>query len=89
VGIFVHSPQEAGMIDKILSWRTPKLDGGDGNVSARQSEGTIAISRLRAVAAEAGLVASVDGSLGVLVNLWDHDERLHPDLTHRSLRRAN
>lgn len=77
------------MIDKILSWRTPKLDGGDGNGSARQPEGTIAISRLRAVAAEAGLVASVDGSLGVLVNLWDHDERLHPDLTNRSLRRAN
>jgi hypothetical protein len=80
---------EARMIDKIFSWRSPSLVGGDESGSARQPDGTIAISRLRAIAAEAGLVASVDGSLGVLVNLWNHDERLHPDSTHRSLRRSN
>ncbi len=47
----------------------------------------IAASRLRAVAVEADLVASVDGSLGVLVNLWANDERLHPQFAPRSPRR--
>jgi hypothetical protein len=89
-GILAFDGKEAGMTDNISSWRTRSLGGGDENGSSRQAEGTIAISRLRAVAAEAGLVASVDGSLGVLVNLWARDEQLHPHLAHRSSgRRTN
>jgi hypothetical protein len=42
---------------------------------------------LRAVSTEAGLVTSVDGSPAVLVNLWAHDERLHPYSGHRPAHR--
>jgi hypothetical protein len=78
------------MFDRIWSRRARSLNGGDDNMSSRQVEGTIAASRLRAVAAEAGLVAAVDGSLGGLVSLWAHDGRLQPYLAHRSRsRRAN
>jgi hypothetical protein len=79
------------MIDKIFSWRARNVGGwNDADRSAGQADGTIAASQLRAIAAEAGLVASVDGSLGGLVNLWTHDERLHPPFGHHPpCRRAN
>ena len=75
------------MIDKLWSWRTRSRIRGDEDRPECQAADMIAASRLRAVAVEAGLVASVDGSLGVLVNLWANDERLHPQFAPRSPRR--
>ena len=78
------------MNERIWSWRTRSLEGDDAAGSGRQVAGTIAASRLRAVAAEAGLVAAVDGSLGGLVNLWALDDPLHLHSARRSRgRRAN
>ena len=75
------------MIDKLWSWRTRSRIHGHEDRPERQAAEMIAPSRLRAVAVEAELVASVDGSLGVLVNLWANDERLHPQFAPRSPRR--
>ena len=75
------------MIDKLWSWRMRSRIRGDEDRPERQAAEMIAASRLRAVAVEAELVASVDGSLGVLVNLWANDERLHPQFAPRSPRR--
>jgi hypothetical protein len=77
------------MFVKILQWRARGLGAGDKDWPASQPMDTIAASKLQAVASEAGLVAAVDGSLGVLVNLWDHDERLHPHACRSRGRRAN
>ena len=67
------------MIEKILSWHTLRLISATRLMflPARSKERSQPRS-LRAISAQAGLVASVDGSLGALVNLWAHDERLHP-----------
>jgi hypothetical protein len=75
------------MINKLWSWRTGSCICSDDDKPDRQAAEMIAASRLRAVAVEADLVASVDGSLGVLVNLWANDERLHPQFAPRSPRR--
>ncbi len=78
------------MIEKILSWHALRLFGDAPHVSSSKIEGTIAASQLRAISAQAGLVASVDGSLGALVNLWAHDERLHPSFAqHTRWHRSN
>lgn len=79
------------MFERILSWHARDYGGGDEDGSGHRGEGKIAVSQLRALAAEAGLVAAVDGSLGGLVNLWAaHDTRLHPHFDHRPpSRRAN
>ena len=69
------------MIDKLWSWRMRSRIHGHEDRPERQAAEMIAPSRLRAVAVEAELVASVDGSLGVLVNLWANDERLHRQLS--------
>jgi hypothetical protein len=75
---------EAIMIEKIWSWRVRGLPGDSPNVSHSKVEGTIAASQLREIAAEAGLVASVDSSLAGLVNLWANDARLHPSAPQRA-----
>jgi hypothetical protein len=72
------------MIEKILTWHALRLFGDTPHVPSSKIEGTITASQLRAISAQAGLVASVDGSLGALVNLWAHDERLHPSCAHHT-----
>lgn len=72
------------MIESIWSWRLRGVAGDTPHISGSKAEGTIAASQLREIAAEAGLVASVDGSLAGLVNLWAHEGRLHPSAPQRA-----
>jgi hypothetical protein len=42
-------------------------------------DGTVPVEDVRAVATEGALATAVDASPAVLVSLWAHDRRLHPD----------
>ncbi len=74
------------MMGRLSLLRARRPAGGGENGPGRHAEDSIDASQLRAVAAEARLVASVDGTLGVLVDLWAGDERLHPISAPGSLR---
>jgi hypothetical protein len=43
------------------------------------ADGAAPVEDVRAVATEAALAAAVDVSPAVLVTLWAHDQRLHPE----------
>ncbi|HWE17975.1 MAG TPA: hypothetical protein VG758_12455 [Hyphomicrobiaceae bacterium] len=51
--------------------------------AAVPDDGTVPVEDVRAVATETALATAVDGSPAVLVSLWAHDRRLHPDRHHR------
>lgn len=75
------------MIGTLSSYHARNPPDGEVNGPRRRMASTIDASQLRDVATQARLVAAVDGSLGVLVNLWAGDERLHPGAAPGASRR--
>ena len=66
------------MIEKILSFaRHPARAAYHAS-----GDDAVTVEDVRAVATEAALASAVDASPAVLVTLWAHDQRLHPE--HRA-----
>ena len=68
------------MVEKIMSFTRRSGRAGIGYRAYRDE--TVPVEQVRAVATEAALATAVEGSPAVLVALWAHDTRLHPE--HRT-----
>ena len=73
------------MFRMILS-RGRRLEADNANQPHRREE-SVSVRHVRDVATQAALVTAVDGTPTALVDLWAHDQRLHPDPIQRSPRR--
>ena len=71
------------MSRKILSlaglYLLPRSPGRRRRASEEPDDGTVPVEDVRAVATEGALATAVDASPAVVVSLWAHDQRLHPN----------